>query len=298
MKFPLDILNGDVSNLIERASKSDGEISKWKEDIIGEQFDPGKFVSVIESYLPTAKYVYSRDKVIRPIEPRYIQREAEPCVKKVLVYCPLYATEPKIHPFTLKSIQNLQWDYPFDVVYGESDHEHLLEGDNKRFELAMKYNKAREMVLNGDYDALLTVEADMIIPPDALKKLACVDSHVIYGLYVSRYNLQWFLYLEGPERGKQISRDKRLRRRIWGKIVESVGIGNGCTLIHRNVLERIAFEASTGVAPDWNFAHACKRHDFKQAHDCSVVCGHINGKEIVWPDPQFRYRIEQMKQKR
>ncbi len=60
----------------------------------------------------------------------------------------------------------------------------------------------------------------------------------------------------------------------------------GCTLIHRNVLEKIKFRThhENLVADDWMFSLDCRMHGFVQKHDLSVVCGHItpNG-EVLWP---------------
>jgi hypothetical protein len=294
VQFPLDILKGRTSDLIRRASKSDADIADWKENIVGEQFDPEKFVKRLESYLPKAKSVYDRDNIKKPYEARFLSRKEAPLVQRVLVYCPMYPDSPKVKPQTKKCLEALKWDCQFDIVYGESSHsQHLVKDDHRR-ELVEKYNQAREMTLAGKYDALLTIEADMIIPSDTLDKLSRVDADVVYGLYVSRHNLQWFLYFEGPTVGKQISRDKKLRRQVWGKIAQSCGIGNGCTLIHRNVLEKITFENTPGVAQDWIFAQTCQKYGFRQAHDCSVVCGHINGNEVIWPNPQHRYRVERI----
>ena len=45
----------------------------------------------------------------------------------------------------------------------------------------------RSMALAGGFDALLLVENDMILPPDALLKMAAVDADVVCGLYVNRH---------------------------------------------------------------------------------------------------------------
>ena len=47
----------------------------------------------------------------------------------------------------------------------------------------------------GGFDALLLVENDMILPPDALLKMAAVDADVVYGLYVNRHGWRkWLAY--------------------------------------------------------------------------------------------------------
>lgn len=78
-------------------------------------------------------------------------------------------------------------------------------------------------------------------------------------------------------------------KEVWGKVAETKGVGMGCTLIHRNVLEAIEFRNAPNdeVADDWLFSLDCVEHGFKQMHDFGVVCGHImpDG-NVVWPNPQ------------
>ncbi len=148
------------------------------------------------------------------------------------------------------------------------------------------------MALDSGYDALWTVEADMIVPPDALRRLAAVDADVAYGLYVSRHGrLQWLAYLSVTEHsGTSISVLPERAREAWGKVIETQGAGMGCTLIHRHVLEAIPFRRISGtqLANDWYFSLDCIAHGFRQAHDMGCVCGHIQGlpsPKIYWPDP-------------
>jgi hypothetical protein len=318
VQFPLDILKGDPAEMIERATRSDADIAKWRADMIGKPFNGPEFVRKLESQLPrrserivgqkaerqkvarqkAERQKAERQKVARvPKSPRAVKPVVtRKPVKdlKVLIYCPMFPTEPRIRPATLRSILAQDWYAPHEVVFGKNDTVIPEARGEKLADIARKYNQARELVLKGGYDALLTVEADLILPTNALTRLAEVDADVAYGLYVSRHNNNWYLYTSGPERGRQAGRDKEFRRAVWGKVVESVGIGTGCTLIHRRVLETLSFEAAPGVAHDWNFSKACQAHGFRQAHDCGVVCGHIHAGEILWPDPDLNIRKEKM----
>jgi hypothetical protein len=49
-----------------------------------------------------------------------------------------------------------------------------------------QYSTAREMCLRGPYDALLTVEHDMVIPPHAVAALCDTPAPVVYGTYPLR----------------------------------------------------------------------------------------------------------------
>lgn len=51
-QYPLDILaEDDTMALLNRAVRSDAEIADWRTRMVGEQFDPLKFVEIIESFL-------------------------------------------------------------------------------------------------------------------------------------------------------------------------------------------------------------------------------------------------------
>ena len=51
-RYPLDILaEDDTMALLTRAARSDSEIADWRRRMIGEAFDPQKFVSIVERYL-------------------------------------------------------------------------------------------------------------------------------------------------------------------------------------------------------------------------------------------------------
>jgi hypothetical protein len=204
----------------------------------------------------------------------------------ILVYCPL--SPVGIYPETRDSIFGLDWSGPVDVMFGREDNP--LE--DKLHNVADKYEHARSLALAGGYEAMMTVEYDIILPKDALVRLTRVSADIAYGLVVSRVNKQWYLYSDGPTRGKQASRNRKFRSDAWGNVVPSVGIGNGATLIHRNVLERLQFYCKPGVFQDWNFSHDAQKNGFIQMHDCGVVCGHIleNG-DVLYPDPDKTWRI-------
>jgi len=203
----------------------------------------------------------------------------------VLVYCPLAPKTPKIYGRTLQSIFRLEWDLPLQVVFGREDKPTVSHYRN----LADKHNEARRMVLAGPYDALLMVEADMVIPPDALEKLTSVDADVVYGLYVNRHGWrQWLCFTHLDRVGSvSLSANPPMAKAVWGAPIESRGAGMGCTLIHRHVLETLQFRIppQEDVADDWMFSLDCQDLGYRQVHHTGVVCGHISPQGILWPDP-------------
>ena len=216
---------------------------------------------------------------------------------KILCYIPMSPKRPKLYARTIQSVMNVIWDAQIEYVFNREDNPVEMPYAN----ICKKYNQARAMCLAGDYDALWTVEADMIVPPLTLERLTRINADVAYGLYVSRHgNHRWLAFCSvGEQIGVSLSDDRINARAAWGNVVETQGVGLGCTLIWRHVLEKIEFRRpdDSAVANDWYFALDCMQHGFVQKHDFGVVCGHIispPSPKILWPDPDADrlYRIE------
>ena len=216
-------------------------------------------------------------------------------MNKVLIYCPLTPKAPRVHQRTLDSIFALKWEGHADIVFGKHDRYLPLKRDISNYEnernrdIAAKYNRARVMTLEGGYDALMTIEADMIPPENALERLDRVDADIIYGLYVSRHGKHpWLSMMNVTEqvRGSAgMGETWQEREAMWGEVVDTLGVGLGCTLIRRDVLETIPFRVKDEmIANDWYFAIDAREMGFSQVHDCSVICGHIDDYRTLWPD--------------
>jgi hypothetical protein len=211
-----------------------------------------------------------------------------------------------MHQLFLHTVQATflqKWD-------GELDFLFLSGGDSEDSYQAVtdKYERARFQALSGGYDAMLCVEADMIIPPDALHKLVMLDTDVAYGLYCWRHPPalgMWNAYpIVTESSGYSLSHNKDEARACWGQLALVAGVGLGCTLIRRRVLEAITFRHALGSATrpipvhcDWMLSEDCQKLGFVQAMDLSVVCGHIrpeNPRGVIWPDPSMPdlYRID------
>jgi hypothetical protein len=209
----------------------------------------------------------------------------------------MYPFNPRIYPRTLASILELRVAN-CEILLHREDMQIETESRWSMENITAKYNRARDLVLAGGYDALLTVEADMILPRNAVQRLLTVEADVAYGLYVSRrHKHYWLAFSElGPEnKGRSLSEDPERARESWGQVVETAGVGMGCTLIHRRVLERIPFRrVIDGMSNDWYFALDCQAAGFRQAHDLGVICGHIDGEAVYWPEPfvDKLYRID------
>lgn len=156
-----------------------------------------------------------------------------------------------------------------------------------RQDILSKHLLSRQMVIDGNYDALWSVEADMILPNDALAKLLQVDAGVVYGLYLARSTGMWLCFPQLAERGTQsITANPKAAVSAWGNVIDSQGAGMGCTLIRRSVFDSVSFRlGSPQFHDDWTFAQDCIAAGIAQKHHCGVICGHIlNEKMALWPD--------------
>lgn len=163
---------------------------------------------------------------------------------------------------------------------------------NRLDDLCWKHNEARRLTLAGGYDALLHIDADMIVPIDTVDRLSRVPADVCYGLYVSRRDpWRWLCF---TDRAMNMTLNERLP--AAGEWQESYGAGMGCTLIHRHVLEQMYFRHNGHTGSDWWFAVDCANTGIRQMHDLGCVCGHIRHDGVAWPDPTApdKFRIEQL----
>lgn len=221
---------------------------------------------------------------------------------KILLFCPLnpegrekIGGEEKPQLFGRTNMSIFRQDYPLiDIMFSKGDNPFF--DNNGRHNICHNYNKARRFVLDNGYDYLFTVEADMIIPPDALTRLLDVCENqggdVAYGLYCFRNTSTWSAWTElTMDHGRSIKKDPQAAKAAWGKVIDVAGVGLGCTLIKRKVLEAIPFrvdDLAPDVHNDWIFGVDLQAHGFRQKCDMGVVCGHISMKplpRVIWPDP-------------
>ena len=201
---------------------------------------------------------------------------------RLLVYTPTIGDT--MRPETRESIEAQITNHSFDWEIG---HHNPFPGEKMRNVVA-QYQRARQMTLDGGYEALITVEHDMVLPPDAIEKLYATDAPVVYGVYMLRHGthvLNTWQYTNGKNLGMSLSlypkELKKYRERGWGEVC---GVGWGCTLIRREILERIEIYTNTTTdAGDLMFAANCVRAGIRQIARFDVPCGHIHEGVILEP---------------
>ncbi len=220
---------------------------------------------------------------------------------RVLVVTPMprLLGQTQWFPQAFQSILNQDWDGQLDHFVQSGGEK--LRGQTRYDRVTVKYEAARQFALDGGYDAIWFAEYDMLMPPDALRKLSIADSDISYGLYVwrrqphlwSAYKVLW------KNTGYSICHIPEVARAAWGTVVDVAGVGHGCTLVQRHVLERIHFYRDGAACADWWMALDAQEQGFRQVCDLSVVCGHMSltpRPNVFWPDPETEklYRVEDL----
>lgn len=187
----------------------------------------------------------------------------------------------------------LDWVVSKDNPYPVPDHRNVLA----------QYRVARERCIRDGYDALLTVEHDMILPQNAVQELANTPGDVVYGVYLFRwgsYVLNAFEFIGDRNIGESLSlHSKKARAAIKAGVVRVSGCGWGCTLLRRSALETIEFPETYPENPayDIRFAQLAIRAGLLMNANLRVLCGHkqrvatvrntqrtdVAREEIIWP---------------
>lgn len=181
----------------------------------------------------------------------------------VMVFCPTWRLEPE----TLWAIFAMEFDCRRDYLF---THDNLsgmgMENVN------WNYRKARRMFLEGEYTHLMTVESDVIPPPDAWKKLRALDVDVALGTY----------------RFKELGSGYRLLNHTAEAEPGPVrGVGLGCAVIVRQVLEQIEFQDHRIQPCDIPFAGDVLAAGFEIWGHPGVACGHVEEEgTVVWPESE------------
>lgn len=206
---------------------------------------------------------------------------------------------------TLRSIHTQEWDDAWDILtlWGGD----MQPGEDRFQAVTRKYQRLQRTFLAGPWDALLTVEQDMYLPPNALRRLTRLardGADISYGLYVWRYQEQhwWNAHpkIAADDAGVpwfwSMTQYPAEARRLWGRPVEIQGLGLGCTLITKRALTHLGFRQSRADhCCDTTLALDAIQEGLIQVADLGVVCGHkIDAEHVIYPDPEqdTLYRID------
>ncbi len=201
---------------------------------------------------------------------------------RVLIYTPTYGDGPMTD--TLESVQaqrgeRVRWTYE---ISWHNPH------DEPMANVLAQYQRARQMALDEGYDALLTVEHDIRLSERwTVQRMADTDAGVVYAPYLLRHglpSLSAWQFRHFKNLGHSLSLyPEELARYRKAKTGPVSGVGFGCTLIRREVLERISFRGAPGVACDIPFAQDCMKKGIAALGRFDCPCDHYDGDKWLVP---------------
>jgi hypothetical protein len=192
----------------------------------------------------------------------------------------------------IKAQQGIEFDWHVttDNPYPIGDHQNVLH----------QYQRAREYFLHGKWNALLTIEHDNLLPDaGAVARMMDTPGDVIYAPYLLRHGnpvLSTWQYINDLNLGMSLTNYPReLRRARQENIHRICGVGMGCTLFRRAVLEQIEFgpTAKRNQSPDLDFAKKALHHKFMSygRFDAPVLHYSETGRWLhPWKDGQSTMR--------
>jgi len=203
---------------------------------------------------------------------------------RLLVFTPTFGNGP--HQETLDSVAAQVFD-------GELTHEvswhnpYPTQGRDMR-NVTAQYQRAQQLLFDGNYDGMMFVEHDMWLPPDAIAKLWATPAPVVYAPYLLRHGsnvLSLWQWTGGRNLGMSLTlypqELAQLRKAGEGPVS---GVGFGCTLIHKEVLQIVSgFRGPDDQAPDLPFAMDCIHAGIRPWGRFDIECGHYHQGEWMWP---------------
>lgn len=199
-------------------------------------------------------------------------------MSRVLLFCPTV----KLNHATFDAINGLRFDGTLDRMFTHDNPHGELNGQN----IIHNYRKAERIVKAEDYDYLLTVEDDIIVPPDALEKMIAVDADIVYGVYCFRKGAPLINISKPGDLMESYGLPGNLKewQALYGQIIPCGGLGFGCTLIKRSVFDVLSLHSDSGHDGDSQLARDALHLGLSQMCDTTVLCGHTRpDTTTVWP---------------
>jgi len=190
--------------------------------------------------------------------------------KRILIALP---TAKNIETDTFLSI------YRLEVPQGIETYLECFYGYN----IDQVRNLICEFGIRNEFDYIFFVDSDIILPPDALKKLLLNDKDIISGVYIQRK-------LNGkiPEVYRKNNSGGRsnidYQELIEDKLMEVDGCGFGCVLVKTKTLEQIGYpqfvyqdtlDFAYTISEDVYFCNKAQEKGFNIFVDSSIKCEHI-----------------------
>lgn len=119
---------------------------------------------------------------------------------------------------------------------------HVPRGGNSRQALCNAQNYARDKLLKEGYDYLMFVESDLIPPPETITRFINYKRPVVGATYYIGVNVKvpcvFVTEQKGTQLGTRLLNFEEIKQFLNHGLFRVHGMGLGCTLIRRDVLEK------------------------------------------------------------
>ena len=211
---------------------------------------------------------------------------------KILVACPTAEYKKYCLNEYVEGLKRLTYSHDILIIDNSENDSYLKLIEKKglpvvkdkylekaRARIVHSRNMIRKKVLEGCYDYFLSLEQDVIPPPDIIERLLRANKKIVTGVYYTRYMVQGKpKYL--PLIWQQVESDKMrfMEESELNKGVQPIyACGLGCILIHKSVLEKIKFryEEDKVTFDDMFFCKDARDNGFELFADTSLKCQHL-----------------------
>lgn len=202
---------------------------------------------------------------------------------RILMWTPTYGdglrAETMASIESQKHTQDVEWFVDREQAHKPPNHANVL----------LSYRRGQQRALAEGFDALLTVEHDMVLPPNAVEELAKTPGDVVYGVYLFRwgdYVLNTFEYIGDKNIGESLSLwPDKAEKALKKGVIRVSGGGWGCTMIKRKALEKVELPEKWPENPafDIAFAQIALRAKLRMNANFRVLCGHWKDNTLLLP---------------
>ncbi len=224
---------------------------------------------------------------------------------KVLVGCPTHSRYRYCLQRYIDAVK--QFDYanydlllvdnsPDDAFYKELKKigipiERISYVESARERIVRSRNLIKQRALEGEYDYFFSLEQDIVVPPDTIKRLLAHNKKIVAGYYGKKQVLA-LEHKETKERKSVLvelplvwlkTKDGKVKRAnpeqtINVGLIEVGAIGVGCVLIAREVLEKIEFryEPEKKAFDDMFFCMDARKLGYTLWLDSSIRAEHYH----------------------
>ena len=189
-------------------------------------------------------------------------------MKKILIAIPC---SKYVEPETFKSI------YDLEIPEGYVTEFKIVTGD--------QIDQIRNLIAEWSkrYDYLFSVDSDIVVPRDALKKMIAADKDIVSGMYIQRipdtHTLE--IYMVTSDGGMTNIPYQAISH--YNRVIEVAGCGFGCCLIKSDVFKNMeyphfyyksALDHKDTVSEDIYFCKKARDLNYKVWVDTTIMCDH------------------------